>query len=212
MRASAFEILSSSPRVLGWIANEIAASGNVIFGSSNGCVSSQSVSPVCVSFSFWATPISPGPSASTFFWVFPWSHETCPIRSRAPRPGFRSVESARTVPLVTRNSESLPMCGSLRVLKTSAVTGALASAARRVGGYSGLLRVSAHDGAPLQLDQLRGASEARLLAVGKMERDQTALEPAGEGLERSQEAGAIWVEPVDGVAAREIVLRREFSP
>ena len=76
MRASAFEILSSSPRVLGWIANEIAASGNVIFGSANGCASSVSVSPVCVSFSFWATPISPGPSVSTFFCVLPWSHET----------------------------------------------------------------------------------------------------------------------------------------
>src|SRR2546427_796834 len=210
MRASAFEILSSSPRVFGWIANEIAGSGNVIRGSSNGCASSDSVSPVSVSFSFWATPISPGPSASTFFWVFPWSHETCPMRSRAPRPGFRSVESARTVPLVTRNSESLPMCGSLRVLKTSAVTGALASAARELAGDLALDRFSAHDGDRLHLDQIHEALEARLLADGKMERDQTPLEPAGEGLEGTEEVGALAVEPVDDDDAREIVLRREF--
>ena len=125
MRASAVEILSSSPRVLGWMAKEMAGSGNVIRGSSNGCASSLSVSPVCVSLSFWATPISPGPSASTFFCVLPWSHETCPMRSRAPRAGFSSVESARSVPLITRKSDSLPMCGSLSVLNTSAVTGSL---------------------------------------------------------------------------------------
>jgi len=52
MRASEFEILSSSPRVLGWIANEMAASGKTIRGSSKGCASSPSVSPVSVSLSF----------------------------------------------------------------------------------------------------------------------------------------------------------------
>ena len=69
MRASALEILSSSPRVLGWMAKEMAGSGKVMRGSSKGCASSQSVSPVCVSFSLGTTPISPGPSASTVFCV-----------------------------------------------------------------------------------------------------------------------------------------------
>src|SRR5437867_5276541 len=69
------------------MANEIAGSGNVIRGSSRGWASSESVSPVCVSFRFMTTPISPAPRASTFFWVLPWSHDAWPVRSLAPRAG-----------------------------------------------------------------------------------------------------------------------------
>ena len=109
MRASAVEILSSSPRVLGWMAKLMAGSGNVIRGSSKGCASSQSVSPVWVSLSLGTTPISPGPSASTVFWFLPMSHAIWPMRSRPPRAGLSSVESARSVPEHTRNTDSLPM-------------------------------------------------------------------------------------------------------
>ena len=83
---SAVEILSSSPRVLGWMAKLMAGSGNVIRGSSKGCASSQSVSPVWVSLSLGTTPISPGPSASTVFWVLPMSQAIgpCARGRRAP--------------------------------------------------------------------------------------------------------------------------------
>src|SRR2546422_704875 len=130
MRDSALEILSSSPRVLGWIAKLMAGSGNVRRGSSKACASSLRVSPVRVSLSFWATPISPGPRSLTGFCVLPCSHATWPMRSRAPRLGFDSVESAFTVPVITRKSESLPMCGSCSVLNTSATGGCLASTGR----------------------------------------------------------------------------------
>ncbi len=86
----------------------MAASGNVMRGSSNGCASSTSVSPVWVSLSFWTTPISPGPRLSTFFDVLPWSHEMWHIRSLPPRPGLASVDSVFNVPLKTRKSDSLP--------------------------------------------------------------------------------------------------------
>ena len=65
------------------------------------------------------------------------------MRSRPPRAGFSSVASAFRVPEHTRNTDSLPMCGSLSVLKTSAVTGALASG-RAHAGLLGLEVGAAH--------------------------------------------------------------------
>jgi hypothetical protein len=55
-RASAVEILSSSPFDLGSIANEIAGSGNAIGGYWIGCAGSASVSEVRVSLSLATTP------------------------------------------------------------------------------------------------------------------------------------------------------------
>src|SRR5262249_2965092 len=99
------------------MANEMAASGNVIRGSSNGCASSTSVSPVWVSFSFWTTPISPGPRLSTFLAVLPWSHEMWLIRSLLPRVGLTSVDSVFNVPLKARESERLAGGGVLHRLE-----------------------------------------------------------------------------------------------
>jgi len=98
MRWSAVEILSSSPRVLGWIAKEIEGSGKEMPGSTIGCASSESVSPVIVSLSLAITPISPGPSASTGFWVLPESQPRWPIRSRLSRLALKTWLSDRSVP------------------------------------------------------------------------------------------------------------------
>ena len=59
-------------------------------GSTTGCASSHSVSPVSVSLSLATTPISPGPSDSTGFCVLPMSQPTCPMRSLAPRVELRT--------------------------------------------------------------------------------------------------------------------------
>src|SRR4029450_6109237 len=130
MRCSAVEILSSSPRDLGWMANEMAGSGKAIPDRTMGFASSQRVSPVSVSLSLATTPISPGPSASIVFCVLPCSQPMCPTRSLAPRVALSTWLSDRNGPEYTRNTESLPTCGSEMVLKTSAAKGALGSAAR----------------------------------------------------------------------------------
>src|SRR2546428_343608 len=202
MRDSALEILSSSPRVLGWIAKLMAGSGNVRRGSSKACASSLRVSPVRVSLSFWATPISPGPRSLTGFCVLPCSHATWPMRSRAPRLGFDSVESAFTVPVITRKSESLPMCGSCSVLNTSAL-GA-------VGRHLRFRRLAIGVEERLHLGEVDVALEPRLLADGEVQRHDAALETARERVQRAEEVGALAVEPVDDDGARQLVLVREL--
>ena len=98
MRCSAVEILSSSPRLLGWMAKEMEGSGKVMAGRMTGWLSSQSVSPVRVSLSLATTPISPGPSDSTAFWVLPMRWPRCPMRSFPPRVALSTWLSALKVP------------------------------------------------------------------------------------------------------------------
>ena len=100
------------------------APGTGCAGRITGCASSHSVSPVSVSLSFGTTPISPAPSASTFFCVLPWSQPTWPMRSRRLARRVETWESPVTTPEKTRKSESLPTWGSESVLNTSAENGA----------------------------------------------------------------------------------------
>src|SRR5438477_72367 len=190
------------PRDLGWMAKLMAGSGNVMRVSSKACASSLSVSPVSVSLSFWATPISPGPRSVTGFCVLPCSHATWPIRSRTPRPEFSSVESAFTVPVITRKSESLPMCGSCSVLKTSAIG--------HIGRHVGLRRLAVGVHERLHLREVDVPLEARLLAEGNVQRHDTTLEPARERLQRAEEIGTLAVQAVDDDGARQLVLGGEL--
>ncbi len=124
------EILSSSPRVLGWMAKEMAGSGNLMAGRITGCASSQSVSPVRVSLSLATTPISPGPSVSTMLLGLTLQPADVAHPLLDPLGALSTWLSALSVPEQTRKMESLPTCGSDTVLNTTAENGAFGSGAR----------------------------------------------------------------------------------
>ena len=73
----------------------------------SACCSSQSVSPVWVSFSLGIAAIWPGRTSVTSSVCSPCRRRSLPTRSRAPVRAFSSVMSLRSVPEKTRRIESM---------------------------------------------------------------------------------------------------------
>ena len=121
-------IFSSSPRVLGSIAYEITGSANLIGSTVNARALSPSRSLVSVSFSFATAPRSPDRISGTFVGVFPCSSVRWPSRSGDSRVMFWIVESAFTVPEMTRNIVMRPANGSATVFQTKTAAGDVSEA------------------------------------------------------------------------------------
>ena len=73
--------LSSSPLLLGSIANAITGAGSLMLGISTGSSRAASQSPALVSLSFATAPMSPGPNSSAWPVPAPSNVTSWPIRS-----------------------------------------------------------------------------------------------------------------------------------
>src|SRR5699024_9045492 len=129
---SATPILSWSAFVLGSIATEITGSGNSIDSRITGCFSSQSVSPVAVSFNPTAAAITPQWTPAIASREFAYICRIRPTRSRLSLAVFNTYEPAFKTPEYTRKNVNLPTNGSDITFNANAENGSLSSAGRVV--------------------------------------------------------------------------------
>ena len=100
------------------MAYEITGSGNLIGSTLNATALSPRRSLVSVSFSLATAPRSPARISGTLVGVLPCSSVRWPSRSGVSRVMFCTVESAFTVPEMTRNIVMRPANGSATVFHT----------------------------------------------------------------------------------------------
>jgi hypothetical protein len=97
------ESFSSSPFVLGEIANASSGSGISAAAIVTGSSFVENVSPVVVCPSLATAPMSPAGTSETVSCSLPRRAKSWPIRSSVPFVALNMTESGRTFPENTRN-------------------------------------------------------------------------------------------------------------